>query len=138
MKKWILLALLVLVSFSLLFAGGQQEADSQESVTEEEAVVTADTLPRNQTLYFNGLAWGSINGWNPLSDDMNNGLAFSRQSYGSRCQMYETLYMFNFLDGGMVPFLADGEPQWNSDLTEVTVKIKDAAKWSDGNTCNSC
>ena len=35
---------------------------------------TATELPRNETLYFAGQQWGSVNGWNPLSDDMNNAL----------------------------------------------------------------
>ena len=33
---------------------------------------TAAELPRNETLYFAGQQWGSVNGWNPLSDDMIN------------------------------------------------------------------
>jgi peptide/nickel transport system substrate-binding protein len=46
--------------------------------------------------------------------------------------MFETLYMYNMLDGKMYPLLADGDYQWNDAMTEMTVKIKAAAKWNDG------
>ena len=35
------------------------------------------TLPREETLYFAGQQWGSVVGWNPLSDDMNNAMAIA-------------------------------------------------------------
>lgn len=101
------------------------EEDSDEGDVE-------GTLPRDETLYFAGLQWGAINGWNPLSDDMNNALLITQTAAGTRVPMFETLYMFNFLDGSMQPLLADGDFEWNADRTSVTVKLKDAAKWSDG------
>ncbi len=131
MRK-LMLVLFLLVSISFIFAGGADEksqAGSTPAAVEE--VVTPDTLPRDQTLYWNGLQWGSINGYNPISDDMNN-FVVSRQAYGTRITTFETLYMFNFLTGELVPLLADGPPVWNAAGTEVTVKIKKAAKWSDG------
>lgn len=128
MKKTILLLLLFLVSFSMLLAEGQQDGDSKSTDT----ATSSGTLPRQETLYFAGLQWGPINGWNPLSDDDNNVMSVNTQAYGTWVAMYETLYMFNFLDGSLIPLLADGDPQWNADKTEVTIKIKDAAKWSDG------
>ncbi len=89
-------------------------------------------LPRNETLYFAGLQWGSVNGWNPLSDDMHNALGITQNAGGSRIPMFETLYMYNMLDGSFTPLLADGDYVWNEARTEITVKIKPAAKWSDG------
>ncbi|HPF87722.1 MAG TPA: ABC transporter substrate-binding protein [Candidatus Limiplasma sp.] len=100
------------------------------------AIVSASAetveLPRNETLYFAGQQWGTVVGWNPLSDDMNNAMAIVQSSGGSRTLMFETLYMYNMLDGSLTPLLADGDYVWNDDQTEVTVKIKAAAKWSDG------
>jgi len=98
------------------------------------AAASAQTveLPRNETLYFAGLQWGSVNGWNPLSDDMNNALGITQSSGGSRIPMFETLYMYNMLDGSLTPLIADGDYVWNDAHTEITVKIKAAAKWSDG------
>lgn len=46
--------------------------------------------------------------------------------------MFETLYMYNMLDGTMIPLIADGDYAWNDARTEITVKIKATAKWSDG------
>lgn len=89
-------------------------------------------LPRNETLYFAGQQWGAVNGWNPLSSDMNNALALASSASGSRTVMFETLYMYNFLDGTLKPLLADGDYVWNDAHTEITVKINPAAKWNDG------
>ena len=89
-------------------------------------------LPRNETLYFGGQQWDPIVGYNPLGDNMNNGLILSAAPRGSRTTMFETLYMYNGLDGKLYPLLADGDYTWNDDLTVLTLKIKAAAKWSDG------
>ncbi len=89
-------------------------------------------LPREETLYFGGQQWDPIVGYNPLGDNMNNGLILSAAPRGSRTVMFETLYMYNGLDGKLYPLLADGDYTWNDDLTVLTLKIKEAAKWSDG------
>jgi peptide/nickel transport system substrate-binding protein len=111
-----------------------QEVTTETTVEETtpEATDVGGTLPRESTLYFGGLQWGAINGWNALSDDMNNAMALDQGSGGARVSMFETLYMYNMLDGTMVPLLADGDYTWNADMTEITVKIKDEAKWNDG------
>ena len=96
------------------------------------ATAEVTDLPRNETVYMGGNQWGSINGYNPLSSNMNNGLILSAAPRGTRTVMFETLYMYNALDGKLYPLLADGDYVWNDDLTEMTVKIKAAAKWSDG------
>jgi len=93
---------------------------------------TVTELPRNETLYFAGQQWGPVTGWNPLSDSMNNAMAIAQSAGGSRTTMFETLYMYNMLDGSMTPLIADGDYVWNDAMTEITVKIKSAAKWSDG------
>lgn len=96
-----------------------------------EEVKPGGELPRDQTLYFAGLQWNRAIGWNPLSADMNNAMALAAGA-SSRIPVYETLYMYNLLDGRMYPLLADGDYVWNSSLTEMTVKLKADAKWSDG------
>ena len=93
---------------------------------------TATDLPRNETLYFGGQQWGPVNGFNALSSNMNNAMVIASNPRGSRTIMFETLYMYNSLDGELYPLLADGEYEWNEDLTKMTVKIKKEAKWSDG------
>jgi peptide/nickel transport system substrate-binding protein len=89
------------------------------------------TLPRQETLYFNGLQWGAVVGWNPYSSSNNNAMAIS-QGANARVTMFETPYLFNMLDGNVYPLLADGDYEWNEDRTEITFKLKEAATWSDG------
>jgi peptide/nickel transport system substrate-binding protein len=89
-----------------------------------------EQLPRNETLYYNGLQWSPVVGWNPYSSSMNNSWISAKDA--ARVLMFETLYLYNMLDGGSYPLLADGPFVWNDSYTEVTVKLKAAAKWSDG------
>ena len=100
--------------------------------TEAPAVVEpGGTLPRNETLYFNGQQWGAVACWNPYSSSCNNGLGIA-QGDQARVVMFETPYLYNMLDGKQYPLLADGDYTWNADRTELTFKIKAAAHWSDG------
>jgi peptide/nickel transport system substrate-binding protein len=96
-----------------------------------EVPASADTLPREETLYFNGQQWGPVVGWNPYSSNNNNALAIAQQD-SARVIMFETPYLYNMLDGKQYPLLADGDYVWNDAQTEITFKIKPAAKWSDG------
>jgi peptide/nickel transport system substrate-binding protein len=89
-----------------------------------------DPLPRTETLYFNGQQWGPVVGWNPYSNSNNNAMAIAQQD-NARVIMFETPYLYNMLDGKQYPLLADGDYAWNAEMTEVTFKIKAAAKWSD-------
>jgi peptide/nickel transport system substrate-binding protein len=91
----------------------------------------ANTLPRNETLYFNGQQWGPVVGWNPYSNSNNNAMAIAQQD-NARVIMFETPYLYNMLDGKQYPLLADGDYAWNDARTELTFKIKPAAKWNDG------
>jgi peptide/nickel transport system substrate-binding protein len=106
------------------------EEPAAEEPAEEEA---ADefALPRNETLYFNGQQWGSVVGWNPYSNDMNNALTIAQQD-NARVPMFETPYLYNMLDGQQYPLLADGPYTWNDARTEITFSINPAAHWSDG------
>ena len=96
-----------------------------------EAPVDANSLPRNETLYFNGQQWSPVVGWNPYSNSMNNALAIAQQD-NARVIMFETPYLYDMLDGQVYPLLADGPYTWNDAHTEITFKIKKAAHWSDG------
>jgi peptide/nickel transport system substrate-binding protein len=104
-----------------------------EKTVEVEVPVEAEegTLPRQETLYFNGQQWGAVVGWNPYASGNNNAMAIS-QGASARVTMFETPYLFNMLDGQVYPLLADGDYEWNDDRTEITFKLKDAATWSDG------
>jgi peptide/nickel transport system substrate-binding protein len=90
------------------------------------------TLPRNETLYNNGQQWGAVKCWDPYAGgDCNNAMAIAEQD-NARVIMFETPYLYNMMDGKQYPLLADGPYTWNDAHTEVTFKIKPAAKWSDG------
>lgn len=88
-------------------------------------------MARNETVYFNGQQWGAINDWNPLSSNSNNAMGVGQKD-SARTLIYETLYMYNMLDGKLYPLLADGDAVWNDAHTTLTVKMNKDAKWSDG------
>ncbi len=93
--------------------------------------VAEGTLPRQETLYFNGQQWNPVVGWNPYSNNNNNAMAIAQQD-NARVIMFETPYLYNMLDGQQYPLLADGPYTWNDARTEITFKINSAAKWNDG------
>jgi len=94
------------------------------------SIAQETTLPRNETLYFNGQQWGSVVGWNPYSNSNNNAMAIAQQD-NARVLMFETPYLYNMLDGQVYPLLADGPYSWNESRTELSFKLKPVAKWSD-------
>jgi peptide/nickel transport system substrate-binding protein len=101
------------------------------AVPTQSAADIAGSLPRNETMYFNGQQWGSVVCWNPYSASCNNAMALGQQD-SARVLMFETPYLYDMLDGQQYPLLADGPYAWNAAGTDITFKIKAAAKWSDG------
>ena len=65
-------------------------------------------LPRNETLYFAGQQWGSVNSWNVIGTNQNNSMAIAGGASGYRTLVYETLYMYNFMNGELVGLLGNG------------------------------
>ena len=96
------------------------------------AMAETTDLPRTETLYFAGQQWGSVNSWNIIGTNQNNSMAIAGGASGYRTLMFETLYMYNFMNGEMIGLLAEDGYEWNEDMTVLTLKIKDAAKWCDG------
>jgi peptide/nickel transport system substrate-binding protein len=143
-KLFYVLSLLIVASMVLTACGtpateapaatqapAMTEAPVMTEAPATEAPVDANSLPRNETLYFNGQQWSPVVGWNPYSSSNNNGLVF-QEGDNARVTMFETPYLFNMLDGKVYPLLADGDFAWNDARTEITFKFKSAAKWSDG------
>lgn len=97
----------------------------------QDAAAIAAALPRNETLYFNGQQWSAVVCWNPYSSNCNNAMALAQQD-NARVIMFETPYLYNMMDGKQYGLLADGPYTWNDAHTEITFKLKPAAKWSDG------
>jgi peptide/nickel transport system substrate-binding protein len=153
MKKWrriVALALAAAMTLSLTACGGDSTTSGTESTVSETTASgtesTADTssavetsgtgadmtsYPRNETLYQGGQQWGTPVSNNPLAANPNYA-AIGQNDNGSRELIWESLYMWNVSDDKAYPLLADGDWVWNDDQTELTVKIKEAAKWSDG------
>ena len=145
MKKLIALLLALTMLTGLVACGASKPAETQAPAAETEAVVEAPTeteapapaedsneLPRNETLYFAGQQWGTVNSWNVIGTNQNNAMAIAGGASGYRTLMFETLFMYNPLDGGLYGLLAEDGYTWNDTQTELTVNIKAAAKWSDG------
>ena len=65
-----------------------------------------------------------------MSSNSNN--MVMQQNDTARELVWETLYMYNMLDGKLYPLIADGDYTWNDTQTELTVKIKSDAKFNDG------
>jgi len=145
MKKLLYVLSLLIIASMVLAACGAPAATEAPVATEapaeepaateppatEPAAEDPNALPRSETLYFNGQQWGPVVGWNPYSNSNNNAMAVAQQD-NARVIMFETPYLYNMLDGKVYPLLADGDYEWNADRTEITFKIKSAAKWSDG------
>lgn len=148
MKKLIAMLLALTMVFALVACGAKAPAETQapaapaetqapvaEAPAETEAPAPAEPsneLPRNETLYFAGQQWGTVNSWNVIGTNQNNAMAIAGGASGYRTLMFETLFMYNPLDGGLYGLLAEDGYTWNADQTELSVTIKSAAKWSDG------
>ena len=101
------------------------------AIPTQSAADIAGSLPRNETMYFNGQQWGAVVGWNPYSNSNNNAMAVNQQD-SARVLMFETPYVYDMLDGKQYPLLADGPWAWDAGMTQITFKLKTVAHWSDG------
>ena len=108
----------------------EEPAAEEEEVAEEEAPADENSTPRDETLYFAGQQWGSINDWNPMSPNSNNAMG-QTQKDTARTLIWETLFMYNSMDGKLYGLLGK-EYSWNDDQTILTVKMNPDAHWSDG------
>ena len=95
---------------------------TEEAAPQDDAAAVAASLPRNETLYFNGQQWGAINDYNPFSSNSNNW--WIEQNDDARVMVYETLFMYNQNDGKLYGLLADKYEQKDK---EFIVTLKKAA-----------
>ena len=132
-RNRILFSISIIIIFSMLVGLNASTAQYVQHITlndHKSGAAVAAVLPRKETLYFNGQQWGSIAGWNPYSDSMNNAMAIAQQD-NARVTMFETPYIYNMLTGEQLPLLADGPYIWNGARTQITFTIKPGAHWSD-------
>jgi peptide/nickel transport system substrate-binding protein len=113
--------MVLLIGAGTLFAGGGSQGGGQS--------VTAYTLPRNETLYFNGLQWGTPRG-NNVYGNVNNSLA----EQGHRQLQFETLFTYNLLDGKLYPQIGDSY-KWEGQT--LTVQLNRNVKFADGTPLTS-
>ena len=106
-----------------------EEASSEESSTSEAEATTAGSTPRNETVYFGGQQWGTLNDFNPMSAGSNNWC--QSQGDSSRVFVYESLFIYNMLDGKLYPLLGT-DYAWNDEQTALTVHLNPDAHWNDG------
>ena len=103
-------------------------ASSESASSAEPLAQPGQPTPRNETLYINGLQWApNPNSFNPMGSNLT---AFLANGATARELIFETLYMYNQMDGKMYPLLASGDYSWAEDT--CTVKINPDAKWNDG------
>lgn len=65
----------------------------------------------------------------PEQSGLNPG---ATNSQGHHQVMIESLYYLNYQTGELIPWLAAGPAEFNDDYTEVTIRLRDGVKWSDG------
>ena len=131
-KSVALVALLVFAA-SAVFAGGQQGTSGQQGTGSQgsaqgttqsnaQAAAPSGTLPRNETLYYFN-QWGPITGYNPYGASNNSFIGRDVQV------VFETLFLYNILDGKLYPQIGDSYT-WNGQT--LTVKLNPKVKFSDG------
>lgn len=144
LQKILALTLVSALAFTMLTGCGKKEetpatTETVTETTEETAEVVEETpaettdvssTPRNETLYFNGLQWGSPNDNNPMSANSNNAMVI-QQVDSARVLVYETLFVYNMLDGKLYGLLGK-DYTWNDAQTELTITMNPDAKWNDG------
>ncbi|ADL69114.1 extracellular solute-binding protein family 5 [Thermoanaerobacterium thermosaccharolyticum DSM 571] len=129
--------ILVFLMVSLLIVGCGSNSNANKSssngtkttTTTENTVKPGEATPRSETLYISGLQWGPPTTFNPLSPSQTS-LPLSATSI-ARELTFETLFMYNQLDGKMYPLLGKSYA-FSSDSTVCTVTLNPDAKWNDG------
>ncbi|MDR2952091.1 MAG: ABC transporter substrate-binding protein [Treponema sp.] len=120
----VVLALLLAMSATVFAAAGADQGGAAGAQP-----VTAYSLPRNQTLYFNGIQWSAPRGNSPYANN-NNGFAEN----GHRQLQFETLFVYNLLDGKLYPQIGDSY-SWSGQT--LTVQINPNVKFSNGTPLTS-
>jgi len=132
MKKWQGF-LAIILTVTMMFSVGVMASQPAGDAAAGEAIFGVDitVLPRNETFYLGGWQWNAPISGNPFAP-VTNMLYVDQAVQSARIMTFETLYMYNIIDGQLYPLLAYGQPEWNEDATVLTVRMNLDAKWSDG------
>lgn len=107
----------------------ETSSQPEESSEVEAEATTAGSTPRNETVYFGGQQYGTINDFNPMSAGSNNWA--QSQADSARVFVFESLFIYNMLDGKLYPLIGT-DYAWNDDQTEMTIHLNTDAHWNDG------
>jgi peptide/nickel transport system substrate-binding protein len=118
-------ALIMVIGAGSVFGSGQTAPTGTGTAS---TVQATGTLPRNQTLYFNGILWGKVNNWNPYAVG-GDSFGITPNSAISRELIYETLFAYNLLDGKLYPQLGTSYA-WSGQT--LTVQLNPNAKFWNG------
>ncbi|MDR2177216.1 MAG: ABC transporter substrate-binding protein [Treponema sp.] len=135
-KKNVALAALILaMGAGMVFASGQGQnnagGQSQQGGGGNATPAELGSLPRKETLYYNGILWDKVNSWNPYNVGGN---PFGIDGTAARQFVYETLFVHDLLTGTLKPQLADSYA-WNGQT--LTIQLNKNVKFWDGKPMTS-
>ncbi|AEF82336.1 ABC transporter substrate-binding protein [Leadbettera azotonutricia] len=120
MRTFVLTVLVLIIAAGTVFASGGSQPAGQS--TGGASAPSATTLPRRETLYYFN-QWGPITGYNPYGSPNNSFIAKDVQV------VFESLFLYNLLDGKLYPHIGDSYT-WNGQT--LTVVLNKNVKFSDG------
>ncbi len=84
-------------------------------------------LPRDKMLIA-----AQLTGRVGIPDDFNEWVGWKWRDRGMQQLMNEPLWSIDFASGQIINGLADGDPVYNQDFTQVTIPLRKGVAWSDG------
>ena len=99
--------------------------------THSAAAQDVKEVPRNRTLISQG--WDFYNAVPSVDNFSPYAGALLHERNSMHYTIYESLIYTNHNTNEQIPWLAEGYT-YNDDFTEVTIKLRDGVKWSDGET----
>ena len=105
--------------------GGEQPTSAPGATTAPSGSSAPGQLARNETLYVAGFQWGPPTTFNPFNGNP------TWPASGQHEQIYETLFAYNQLSGGLDPLLGKDVTLSDDNLT-ATITLQDGTHWQDG------
>ena len=95
-------------------------------IADQSNAIEFKEVPRKDTVIFE-----NIEGRVPIPNNMNPYIAGQYLDWGMWQATQESLFYYNYETGEMMPWLAKSF-EFNSNFTQVTIKLREGVKWSDG------
>jgi peptide/nickel transport system substrate-binding protein len=103
------------------------EVTAVPEVEEIDAPAVLGVLPRNQTLIVDMLT-----GRAGSPSNFNEWVGWKNRDRGMQNLANEPLWSVDFATGAIINGLADGDPAYNDDFTQVTIPLRQGVTWDDG------